>query len=94
MNAPATFQELINNVLRTHLDIFIIAYLDDILVYSKNNQDHIKHVKQVLRALNQFNLRLKPEKCKFHKREVLFLRYVVGADRVRISEDKIKVVKE
>jgi hypothetical protein len=81
-------------VLRTHLDIFVITYLDDILVYSKNNQDHIKHVKQVLRALNQFNLQLKPEKCKFHKREVPFLRYVVGADGVHISKDKIKVVKE
>jgi hypothetical protein len=81
-------------VLRTYLDIFVIAYLDDILVYSENNQDHIKHVKQVLRALNQFNLQLKLEKCKFYKREVLFLRYVVGVDRVRISEDKIKVVKE
>ncbi|KAK1911204.1 hypothetical protein P3342_011806 [Pyrenophora teres f. teres] len=81
-NAPATFQELINNVLRAHLDIFVIAYLDDILVYSETLEDHVEHVKTVLRALEQFNLRLKPEKCKFHKTKVNFLGYVVGADGV------------
>jgi hypothetical protein len=93
-NAPATFQELINNVLRAHLDIFVIAYLDDILVYSENMEDHVEHVRTVLRCLDQFNLRLKPEKCEFHKDEVAFLGYIVGANGVRMSEDKIKVVKE
>ena len=51
-NAPATFQELINNVLRAHLDIFIVAYLDNILVYSKKEEDYVKHVYIVLRCLD------------------------------------------
>ena len=55
-NALATFQELINNVLREYLDIFVIAYLDNILIYSKNEKDHTKHVKLVLRALDEFSL--------------------------------------
>ena len=93
-NAPATFQELINNVLRAYLDIFVVAYLDNILIYSKTEKEHVEHVKTVIRSLNKFNLRLKLEKCEFYKREVAFLRYIVGADGVRISEDKIKVVKE
>ena len=93
-NAPATFQELINNVLRAHLDIFVVAYLDNILVYSKNKEDYVKHVRTVLRCLDQYNLRVKPKKCKFYKKEVNFLGYVVGVNRVRISEEKIKVVKE
>ncbi|KAI1686157.1 reverse transcriptase [Pyrenophora tritici-repentis] len=93
-NAPATFQELINNVLRAHLDIFVIAYLDDILVYSETLEDHVEHVKTVLRALEQFNLRLKPEKCEFHKTKVNFLGYVVGADGVQMSEEKIQVIKD
>jgi hypothetical protein len=93
-NAPATFQELINNVLRAHLDIFVVAYLDDILIYSATPEEHVEHVKIVLRCLDKFNLRLKPEKCEFHKREVAFLGYIVGADGVRMSEEKIKVVKE
>jgi hypothetical protein len=93
-NAPATFQELINNVLRAHLDIFVVAYLDNILVYSENKEDYVEHVRTVLRCLDQYNLRVKLEKCKFHKREVDFLGYVVGVNRVRISKEKIKVVKE
>jgi transposase InsO family protein len=93
-NAPATFQELINNVLRAHLDIFVVAYLDDILVYSENEEDHVEHVRTVLRCLSKYNLRVKPEKCKFHKKEVDFLGYIVGVDGVRMSEEKIKVVKE
>ena len=50
-NAPATCQALINNVLRTHLDITVIAYLDDILIYSGNKEDHVKHVQDVLTCL-------------------------------------------
>ena len=51
-NAPATFQALINDVLRNYLDIFVVAYLDDILVYSENEKDHVQHVQTVLRALD------------------------------------------
>jgi hypothetical protein len=51
-NALAIFQELINNVLRAHLDIFVVAYLDDILVYSENEEDYVEHVRTVLRCLD------------------------------------------
>jgi hypothetical protein len=79
-------------VLRAHLDIFVVVYLDDILVYSEKKEDYVERT--VLRCLNQFNLRVKLEKCKFYKDEVDFLGYVVGVNRVRISEDKIKTVKK
>jgi hypothetical protein len=81
-------------VLRAHLDIFVVAYLDDILVYSKKKEDYVKHVRTVLRCLDQFNLRVKLEKCKFYKDEVDFLSYVIEVNEVRISEDKIKTVKK
>jgi hypothetical protein len=92
-NAPATFQGLINNVLRAYLDIFVVAYLDDILIYSKNETEHIKHVNQVLECLAKYSLRLKPEKCEFHKQELPFLGYIVGKNGIRISEDKIQDIK-
>ena len=92
-NALATFQELINNVLRPYLDIFVIAYLDDILVYLKNEEQHTKHVRKVLTALDAYSLRLKPQKCEFHKTKVNFLGYVVGINGVQISEEKIEVIK-
>jgi hypothetical protein len=81
-------------VLRAYLDIFVVVYLDNILIYSKNEEDYVKHVRTVLRCLDNYNLRVKLEKCKFYKKEVDFLGYIVVVNRVRISEEKIKVVKE
>jgi hypothetical protein len=63
-NAPATCQALVNNVLRAHLDITVVAYLNNILVYSKTLEEHITHVREVLVCLRAANLQLKPEKCK------------------------------
>ena len=62
INASAMFQTYINNVLREHLNMFVIVYLDDILVYSKNEKDHKKHVKQILNALKKVDLRIISEK--------------------------------
>jgi hypothetical protein len=93
-NALATCQALINNVLQEYLDIFIIAYLDNILVFSQSKEEYIKHIKIVLKALDQANLRLKLEKCKFYKEEVEFLGFTVSVHGVKMSESKIKVVKD
>jgi transposase InsO family protein len=93
-NAPATFQALINNVLRKHLDMFVIAYLDDILIYSENEADHVKHVQMVLDCLDKYHLRLKPSKCKFHQTELEFLGHTVGINGVKISEEKIRTIKD
>jgi hypothetical protein len=92
-NAPATCQALINNVLRAHLDIMVVAYLNDILIFSRNKQEHVEHVKEVLQYLDLADLRLKPKKCKFHKDEVEFLGFTVGVHGVKMSESKISVVK-
>ena len=66
INASAMFQTYINNVLREHLDVFVVVYLDDILVYSKNEEDHKKHVRQILNALKKADLRIISEKSQFH----------------------------
>ena len=66
INTPAIFQTYINNILREHLDIFVIVYLDNILVYLKNKADHKVHVKKVLKALKKVNLQIKLEKSQFH----------------------------
>jgi hypothetical protein len=65
-NAPADFQHFINDVLCPYLDVFVTAYLDDILIYSDNLKDHQDHVLKVLKALSEAGLHLKPEKCEFH----------------------------
>jgi hypothetical protein len=66
-----------------------VAYLDDILVYSKILEEHKVYVRQVLECLAKADLRLKPEKCEWYKDEVEFLSYVVGRYRVKISDKKI-----
>lgn len=92
-NALAICQALINNVLQEHLDITVVAYLNNILVYSQTLEKHKVYVRQVLEYLATADLRLKLEKCKQYKEEVKFLSYVVGKHRVKISDKKIQVVK-
>ena len=93
-NTPATCQALINNIIRAHLDQTAIAYLDNILVYSNTQQEHTKHVKDVLRYLQQAGLKLNPKKYKFNKPEVEFLRYVIGIKGIKIDPEKIKVIQQ
>ena len=62
-NAPATCQELINNVLRVHLDKTVVAYLNNILVFLKTLEEHILYVTKVLKCLDEADLQLKPKKC-------------------------------
>ena len=93
-NTPATCQALINNIIRAHLDQTAITYLDNILVYSNTQQEHTKHVKDVLRYLQQAGLKLNPKKYKFNKPEVEFLRYVIGIKGIKIDPEKIKVIQQ
>ena len=62
-NALATCQQMINNALRDLLDVTVVTYLNDILVYSEDSAKHEKHVKQILKCLMKYNLCLKSEKC-------------------------------
>ena len=66
-NALATFQVYINNILRKYLDMFIVVYLDDILVYSKTYEEHVQHIRYVLTMLRDVDLRIKLEKTEFYK---------------------------
>ena len=76
-NAPTTFIRLINNTLRECLDIFIVVYLDDILIYLELEEEHVKHVKRILTLLKEANLLAKLEKCEFHVDRVEFLGYII-----------------
>jgi len=92
-NAPATFQALVNDVLRNYLDIFTVAYMDDILIFSENEREHTEHVKLVLTALDKAHLRVKPKKCEFSKTELEFLGIIVSTTGIRVSPEKVEAVK-
>jgi hypothetical protein len=66
-NAPATFQNYINDILTPYLDRFCTAYLDNTLIYSGNFEEHQQHVYFVLDTFTKVGLHLKPEKCEFHQ---------------------------
>jgi hypothetical protein len=91
-NAPATCMRMMNDILRDYLDKICIAYLDDILVYSKTAQQHIKDVKEVLMALMKAQLLCKPEKCEFHKEKVEFLGYVVTPGGLSMDPTKVNTI--
>jgi len=91
-NAPATFQHFINDVLSDYLDEFVISYIDDILVYSNNVEEHHEHVKKVLKRLIENNLYVKLEKCEFDVEETTFLGYVISKNGLRMDDSKVKAV--
>jgi transposase InsO family protein len=93
-NAPATFQRFIFKVLEEYLDIFVVAYLDDILVFSKTLEDHVKHNKLVLQKLRKAKVTLKLKKCEFHTQETSFLGYRISPNGLGMEEDKVKSITE
>lgn len=94
VNALATFQGYINKILAKKLDVFIIVYLDNILIYTEDpGQAHIKAVWWVLKNLRRYNLFISLKKCWFYQDKVCFLGYIVSVQGVQIEEEKIEAVK-
>ena len=93
-NAPATFQALMNDVLRPFLDKFAVVYLDDILVYSRTVEEHVAHLRQVLSALRDNKLYGKASKCEFERPEVEYLGHVVGGGEIRMDPHKLQAVRD
>ena len=92
-NAPASFQGYINKILAEKLDVFVIVYLDDILIYTEDvGQGHVEAVKWVLENLRKNGLFANLKKCRFHQDEVRFLGYVVSGQGIRMEEERIEAV--
>ena len=93
-NAPANFQDYINKISTKKLDIFIIFYLNDIFIYTKDpGQSHVNAVQWVFKKLRKNSLFVNLKKGHFYNNKVCFLEYVMLAQRVQIEDKKIEVVK-
>ena len=92
-NASATMQRVVNKALQSYLDKFAITYMDDILIYSDTYDQHIKHVKLVLDALKQKNLKIKTEKCRFHVKEMTFLKFVITPGNIQMETTKVDSIQ-
>ena len=93
-NAPAAFQSFIQDVLREHLDVFCVAYLDDILIFSRTPEEHEQHVRLILEKLRDAKLYANPRKCDWHKTSVEFLGYIIGADGVSMNPKKLSTITD
>ena len=93
-NAPATFQAFIDKALGEFLDITCVVYLDNILIFSKDESDHEEHVQQVLAAVQCYNLHLEISKCSFHMTEVDFLGFRINTEGIFIDPERIRAIEE
>ena len=79
-NAPVAFMDLMNHIFRPYVDRFFVVFIDNILVYSKDREDHDAHLRVVLETLRKEQLHAKISKCEFWLREVSFLRHIVSEE--------------
>ncbi|GJW39027.1 putative reverse transcriptase domain-containing protein [Tanacetum coccineum] len=92
-NAPAVFMHLMNRVCKPYLDKFVIVFIDDILIYSKNNGEHEKHLRIILQLLKKERLYAKFSKCVFWLDSVQFLGHVIDRSGVHVDPAKIEAIK-
>ena len=93
-NAPSIFQTLMNGIFADFVDDFMLIYLDDILIFSETEEEHLKHVQRVLERLREHRLYAKLSKCEFNKKTVEFLGHVVADGKVIMQQKKIDAIME
>jgi Reverse transcriptase (RNA-dependent DNA polymerase) len=93
-NGSALFQRFMNEIFADLLDVCVVVYLDDILIYSNDPSSHQDHVKEVLRRLCQHNLFARKDKCEFHRTSVKFLGFSLSPKGLTISDEKVKAIQD
>jgi hypothetical protein len=91
-NAPTYFMYLMNKVFMEYLDKFVVVFIDDILIFSKNEEDHDEHLRVVLQKLRENQLYAKLSKCEFWFKEVSFLGHIIFEGGISVDPSKVKDV--
>jgi hypothetical protein len=93
-NAPVVFMSLMNGVFRDYLDTFVIIFLDDILVYSRTEEEHEQHLRMVLQVLRDHQLYAKLSKCSFYQERIHYLGHIISKDGIVVDHEKIESIRE
>jgi hypothetical protein len=91
-NVPSYFMYLMNSVFMDYLDKFVVMFIDDILIYSQNEQEHEEHLRKVLLRLRDCQLYANLNKCKFWISEVLFLGHIINRDGLVVDLKKVATI--
>ena len=94
MNASATFQTLMNTILRSYIDKFVLIYLDDVLVYSDSEKKHLEYLRLMFEALRQNHIYTRPKKCVFNQEHVEFCGHIVDQDITKILDSKVCAIND
>ena len=93
-NAPVAFMNLMNKIFHDCLDKFVLVFIDDILIYSKNEEEHQRHLEIILKRLREHTLYIKLSKCVFYQKEIQYLGHTISAQGIAVDPSKIKEIKE
>jgi hypothetical protein len=93
-NAPVVFMSLMNGVFRKYLDHFVQVFLDDILIYSKNEREHEEHLRVMLYYLRENKLYGKLLKCSFFQKEIHYLGHIFSGEGISVDPEKVKAIME
>ena len=93
-NAPAGFQRFMNDIFADMIDISVVVYLDDILVYSDDPEQHLAHVQEVLPRLWHNRLYTRADKCEFHCNSCEYLGYMLSPDSLMMAQNKIQAIQD
>jgi hypothetical protein len=92
-NALVVFMCLINGVFKQYLDKFVIVFLDYIIVYSKLEEEHKKHLRMVLQILREHKLYVKLSKCIFYQKKIHYLEHIISVEGIIVDPDKIESIR-
>ena len=93
-NAPSTFMRLMTHTLKEFMGKFLVLYFDDILVYSKNNEDHLEHLRMLFEKLRESQLYANLKKCQFLTNNIQFLGFIVSAEGIKADLVKVQAILE